>query len=419
MSYQKYGIFLLLIYFPVRTLLIELIPLLRFFGDVVIIGMFLHIFLRDPIALLKKYRFTGYFLAFTAVGAIVALLNGVTPMAVAIQLRTFVVPFLLIYIVGEMRLGSQTKFLHQIVSISFVMGVIVSLHGLIAKISHRTLLMPDSWEAWDLAAINSGRIYGALGNPNILATYLCIVFFLVIFFRKQFTWHTYAGLILIAGTVVLTYSRGALLAFAIGLIVISLLRKNWRMIGRTVFAFAVAVMLIYLPANAMSTLTSGGMTGPAAELPDADTMDASLFVERFLEMFSGETIEKSAGSGRIYIFLKGMEIFLDHPLVGTGFGTYGDTASLFYASPIYDEYNVRDELYTDNQYMQILVETGVVGVVLVLLFFWRSIGVGGGVYFFFLIAGTVAGLVYNILEDKTFVLYLFVFLGLGLRRWDE
>ncbi|GAA0604795.1 hypothetical protein GCM10009001_22540 [Virgibacillus siamensis] len=415
MTYQKYGIFLLLIYFPVRTLLIELIPVLRFLGDVVIIGMFLHIFFRDPAGLLKKYRFTGYFLAFIAVGAVVALLNGVEPMAVAIQLRTFVMPFLLIYIVGEMRLDSPRDFLQQVVSISFVMGVLVSLHGLIAKVSHRTWLMPDSWEAWDLAAINSGRIYGATGNPNILATYLCIVFFLVIFFRRRFTWHTYAGLILIAGTVVLTYSRGTLLAFAIGLVVVSLLKQNWRMIGRTAFAFAVAVLLIFFPANAMSMLTSDGRQAPAEDVSNTESMDASLFVERFLEMFSGETIEKSMGSGRIYIVLKGMQIFLDHPVVGTGFGTYGDTASLFYESPIYDEYDVREGMYTDNQYMQILVETGVIGALLMLLFFWRTAGMGGEFYFLMLVAGTIAGIVYNILEDKTFVLYLFMFLGLGVR----
>lgn len=417
MSYQKYGIFLLLIYFPIRTLLIELVPILRFLGDVVIVGMFLHTFLRNPASSLKKYRFTGYFFLFVAVGAVVALMNGVTLMAVVIQLRTFVMPFLLIYIVGEMDL--QRGFQQKVVSISFVMGVLVSLHGLIAKVSHRTLLMPDSWQAWDLAAINSGRIYGTLGNPNILATYLCIVFFLVIFFRQRFSWHTYAGLILIAGTVVLTYSRGSLLAFAIGLLVVSFLRKNWRMVGRTVLAFAVAVMLIYLPAKAMSGLTSDGPEQSVEEIADSDSMRFNLFVERFLEMFSGETIEKSATDGRIYIVLKGVEIFLDHPVIGTGLGTYGDTASLFYKSPIYEAYDIKDGLYTDNQYVQILVETGIVGALLVLLFFWRTIGVGSNFYFLLLIAGTIAGVFYNILEDKTFALYLFMFLGLGVRRWHE
>ncbi|WP_077329227.1 O-antigen ligase family protein [Virgibacillus siamensis] len=417
MAYQKYGIYLLLIYFPVRTLLIELAPVLRFLGDVIIVGMFLHILLQDPVGLLKKYKFTWFFLLFVAVGVVVGLLQGVALMAVIIQVRTFLIPFLLIYIVGEMRMGQE--FQQHFVSVSFVMGVLVALHGLIAKISHRTWLMPDSWQAWDLAAINSGRIYGTLGNPNILATYLCIVFFLVVFFRKRFTWHTYAGLIVIAGTVVLTYSRGTLLAFVIGLVVMSFLWRNWKIVWRTVFAFLVAVALIYFPAKAVAELTSDGLEEPVDEVTETGSISSSLFVKRFLEMFSGETIEKSAGSGRIYIVLKGLEIFLDQPLVGTGFGTYGDTASLFYKSPIYEKYNVLDGLYTDNQYVQILVETGIVGAFLVLLFFWRTIRSGNNFYFFLLIAGTIAGFFYNILEDKTFVLYLFVFLGLEVRRWHE
>ena len=49
---------------------------------------------------------------------------------------------------------------------------------------------------------------------------------------------------------------------------------------------------------------------------------------------------------------------MDYPIIGTGFGTYGDSASLSYQSPIYEKYRITTEIYSDNQYIQIITQTG-------------------------------------------------------------
>jgi O-antigen ligase len=85
---------------------------------------------------------------------------------------------------------------------------------------------------------------------------------------------------------------------------------------------------------------------------------------------------------RGYALVKSLEIWKDHPLMGSGPGTYGGVVSLIYNSSIYDQYNFESRWFNfmqgprslDQFWPQCLAEMGIVGfisfAVLILLLFY-------------------------------------------------
>ena len=71
----------------------------------------------------------------------------------------------------------------------------------------------------ELSDSNRMRIYGLIGNPNVLGTYLSIAFVLSLYLRSIYTKYRIRlniASIIIFGVFLLTYSRGTLISFAIG-----------------------------------------------------------------------------------------------------------------------------------------------------------------------------------------------------------
>ncbi|MEI2392930.1 O-antigen ligase family protein, partial [Priestia megaterium] len=79
--------------------------------------------------------------------------------------------------------------------------------------------------------------------------------------------------------------------------------------------------------------------------------------KRYTQAFSKETVKESSSFGRVYFVKKAVEVFKDHPVIGTGFGTFGGAATLAHSSPIYKDYNIGFDFYSDNQYILTLTET--------------------------------------------------------------
>lgn len=73
-------------------------------------------------------------------------------------------------------------------------------------------------------------------------------------------------------------------------------------------------------------------------------------------------------NGRLYSVVMAGKILRDHPVFGTGFGTFGSSASLTWEPPIYRTYKLRENFYADNQYACVLAETGALGFVLFFAF---------------------------------------------------
>lgn len=433
----KIGIYLLLIYFPLRSFIIEMNPSMKIMGDLIIIFAFLHVVWAGRKEWRSLFHFSIFewaFFAFLAIGSVSALITDVSLGAVIFQIRAFFITYLLFYIVK--RLDIDKKDVQQFIWITIVVALLLVFQGLVEKISLRTLLMPEAWVNRSLSPNNRVRIYGLINNPNILAVYLSFsLIFLVYLYNKMLKGKKLFLVILsilYAGTWLLTYSRGTWLAFSIGVVVFWLLTRYTRIVIHLAAAIALGFVLVLYPVTQATQWVENsnidmGSGGQGDEKPAGDEEPSEQ--TRLKETFEKDTIELSKSSGRLFIVNKGFEIFKDHPIIGTGFGTFGDSASKSYPSPIYKQYEIPPNIYSDNQYIQVIAETGVLGVITFAVFLlgmltvlWKRRGEnkeGSFLVISILLGIFFLGLLYNIWEDKTFTSYYFIMLAYALYHQQD
>lgn len=419
----KESMFLLVFYFPIRSFLIEINPSLKLIGDLIIVAAFLRVLWNsrtNPKSIVQFEKFEWAFIAFLVVGAISALLTGVGMGAIVFQLRAFAITFLILYVVK--RLGITKEDIKMFLWSTFIVAMILVIQGLVEKLSMRSAWMPEFWINRSLSPNNRVRIYGLINNPNVLAVFLTISAILTVYLKmllpkNKVQWLLNISLVLMSGVWILTYSRGTWIAFAIGLAIYVLYTRNWKFLIKTGVVIGLSVFLVMIPATNISQwISSNTEIGNFERTGPAEDEGFAVESNRIKETFDASTLEKSMTTGRLYIVSKGFEIFKDYPIIGTGFATFGDSASKSYSSPIYDDYEIGYNIYADNQYIQIITQTGVVGVLLFAIFllgmlvmFWKYRKTSP--YAIPMVAGLIGvfwcGLIYNIWEDKTFTMYYY------------
>lgn len=195
----------------------------------------------------------------------------------------------------------------------------------------------------------TARASGVLGNPNALSGYITIILTLSLFhlwsqkkgLKQQVGVLVFAGLPLAA--VVLTFSRGALISIIVAALSYLVLSKRHREI--VLFA-AVGILLFLASPNSVK--------------------------QRLMNIFNPQHIEYSRDAGRLWSIRNVFFINRSHLLFGSGPGSYGGEFAYSKASPTYLE-GVQGGVIgvgnTDNQWLQVFAQQGVVGVWLYLLFF--------------------------------------------------
>ncbi|HEX6923350.1 MAG TPA: O-antigen ligase family protein [Bacillales bacterium] len=421
----KNALLFLFLYFPIRSYLIEFNPALKGIGDAVILFSLLRLVYDYRGNLKALFRFQWFefaFFAFLLLGAISALLTGVSIVAIIFQLRAFILLYLVYYIAKRLEITKED--IAKLLWTTVVVVTIICIHGLIEKLSLRQLLLPPAWESRSLSPTNRIRIYGMVGNPNRLAIYLSFAFVLIMYLRKHLAgkwyWAMNVLIVLLFSVWFMTYSRGTWIAFVIATVLYIALTKNWRILKTLVISLAIGIILVALPVNALTNVVAN-MEGVAEDLARTQyNPEEGSFSERLAGTFDESYVEDSMRAGRLLIIVRGFEVFFDHPVIGTGFGTYGDSATLSYGSPIYDDYNIERLFYSDNQYIEIIVQTGVIGVILFAVFLlnmlyliWkkRSGRNFAPVLLVLLLGAYAAGCYYNIWENDIFGLFYFAMLG--------
>ncbi|WP_339251833.1 O-antigen ligase family protein [Sporosarcina sp. FSL W8-0480] len=421
----KQAILFLLIYFPLRSFLIELSPGLKLVGDLIIVFAFLRVLWDSRKDLKSIFRFELFewaFIAFIVMGTVSAFLSGVVLTAIIFQIRAFVIMFLLLYIVK--RLDITKRDIMNFLAVTLFVTVVLIIQGLVEKLSARSLLMPDQWVNRQLSKNNASRIYGLVNNPNVFAVYLTISGILIYYLKTllpktKLQWVLNIVLVVLAGTWILTYSRGTWIAFIIGIVIYFLFTRNWKFVLKSGIAVALGFILITVPiTKAASWISSNTEIGEIVRTGTPEPGETfAIESTRIKETFQSDTFEKSKTTGRLFIVYKGLEIFKDYPVIGTGFGTFGDSASKVYSSPYYSQYDVRFNIYSDNQYIQVITQNGAVGVLLFAVFllgmlavFWmrRKQSDKAIPMLALLISVYWCGFIYNIWEDKTFTMYFYI-----------
>jgi hypothetical protein len=382
----------------------------------------------------KNSLFAVGFLGFCLLGALSAFYTGVSITAIIFQLRAFIITFLLIFIIKGLNITKQDvlSFLWTTVTV----GLILCIQGIVEKISNRTLFLPESWASMWLPETNRIRIYGLIGNPNVFGTYLVFVFFITLYlkgFYQKYKLILSILSVIFFGVFLLTFSRGTIIALVIGFIVYIALSRNWKIFKMTALSVILAIPLVYFPVVSLTNYVGQQLNigqdqnnnGKSAEKGNGAKKAKEGFSKRMSESFDTETVQQSMEWGRLYVVKKGIEILKDHPVIGTGFGTYGDSATLIYKSPITEKYNLPKDMYSDNQYIQVMVQTGILGIAFFALFIlgiivplWKrkKIKPLSLPVIAILIGGSIAGVFYNIWEDKTFTLYFYLILGFVLNN---
>jgi len=419
----KDSMFLLLFYFPLRSFLIEVNPSLKLVGDLIIIVAFLRVvwdLRKNPKSIIQFEKFEWAFIAFLVVGAISALITGVGLAAIVFQLRAFAITFFILYVVK--RLGITMKDIKMFLWTTLVVAMILVVQGLVEKLSMRSAWMPEMWINRSLSSNNRTRIYGLINNPNVLAVFLTISAILTVYLKillpkTKVQWLLNISLVLMSGVWILTFSRGTWIAFLIGLAIYVFFTKNWKFMIKTGIVIGASFILITIPATYTSQWINSNTTiGDFERTGQPEDTGFESETTRIKDTFNQSTFEKSLTTGRLYVVKKGFEIFKDNPVIGTGFATYGDSATKSYSSPIYQEYEIGYNIYADNQYIQIITQTGMIGVLLfaifligLLLLFWKYRKTSP--YAIPMVAALIAvfwcGLIYNIWEDKTFTMYFY------------
>ncbi len=213
-----------------------------------------------------------------------------------------------------------------------------------------------------------GRMTGPYENPGDLATYLGVLLLLALSLvswnqpgRRTITgWGLGALIAMLGGCFVRAESQSAWIGFAVGA---GLLAGFQRQV-RTLLAGLGAALLL----GATVLLHAEGRLAAAATFSDVGIKD------------------------RMVMWQTGWNMFLDRPILGQGLNTFMANYMRFWVG------GERTPRYAHNCYLQVAAETGIIGLVTYLAFFWclfAALGIGlrrqqGPERF--LVAGLMAGL---------------------------
>jgi O-antigen ligase len=193
------------------------------------------------------------------------------------------------------------------------------------------------------------RAIGAATDPNNLS--LMVVFIIPLLFYWLFSspnpvvkWLSSALIILNIMVVILTYSRGGAVVLAITLVLIAIhylnrFRPKYSGFVMIVIALGIVLTAIYVPSSYWSRI--GDIT---------------------------EARDTAIGKRVSYLHV-GWDAFKEHPLIGSGPGTFRD----FYAETHYSRHFAREKgdplfrRYAHNTYLEVLVGSGILGLTSFLL----------------------------------------------------
>lgn len=420
------SLVILIPYVIFRTFFIEINTGMKLIGDLITIIVLIRLLLLN----IKHWKswfhfklFEWFFFVFLIFGAIIGYLNDVTLASVIFQVRTFIIMYLLYFVISRLQLPKN--FFVKLSWITVFSGIILFIQGVVEKISSRQWLMPEVWSEKVLSATNAVRVYGLLNNPNSLALVMffavCAVFFLRWVYKdEKYKWLLIVCQVAFTGLIVLTLSRGTWIFTIVFIAFFFIIARRSKRLKQFAITLVASIVLVYIPVYFGAVLMQ--QMGAVEEGPS----DGGGIGNRFAETFDEDTLALMSESGRLFYIKKGFEVLKDYPITGAGFGTFGGSATLSYDSPIYDKYEIRSDIYggknfySDNQYIQVIAETGAIGVLLfagfLIAMLWIFIkereSMFGKVMFALWFATGVAGVVYNIWELKVFTMFFFMLFGI-------
>lgn len=300
--------------------------------------------LRDPVLVLM--------IAFVAVALVSAVLNATPPTVAALGI-VMTVDALAVYFIARMIPSGPPA---VAIAIGAIVGVaaVASLIGILQVVLHPDLLGFASFAG---RFGEGGRITSFLGNPNMVAAVVGFALPFPLFAARHLPQQrhrrlAFAVLVGFALTLVLTFSRGAWLAVALGVLV-GIVVLDWRALRTLVTAILIAWLItIVMPRNLLIPAEDLALYFPESGAPSI--LDSTL--DRLDEVYERRDL-------RMRFIREGIPIVIDNPAWGVGPGRYGGAAASIIPSPVYAQYGT--DLYgfrtVHNFWLHLLGEVGVIG----------------------------------------------------------
>ncbi|MDI6782623.1 MAG: O-antigen ligase family protein, partial [bacterium] len=212
----------------------------------------------------------------------------------------------------------------------------------IRLITQNPVLVSSQYYEGILHALQTHRIIGTFGNPNIYALFLAMIFPISTFYFLNDTNIKPKLLFLLSTAIILTalgftYSRGGILCAIGGILPLAILLRNKFNIKKFLWILG----LVLLTAILILVCTQF----PKSELKSAK-----------LETFSARlAMPTSTVSERLHYWSIAKQMITDHPILGTGIGSFG----IRYGR--YKPVGIGETKYAHNLFLQIWVEQGILG----------------------------------------------------------
>jgi len=313
------------------------------------------------------------------------LFNEVISDGVLVFINYFSVTLFMIAIVGFLKSKiALMNLIHLIAGLVFVL----SLHGM-----YQYMVGVPVDPAWldESTGGNVTRIYSVFGNPNVFGEFLVLtlpIIFAGANIQKKKALKAIYSLVFVLGSlnVFLTFSRGAMLSFAI---VIALMIVIWDK--------------KYLPFLVMLLLVSPFI------------LPASVFA-RILTVFQGGD---TSTSYRMSIYMASLDMLHDYPIVGVGLGNFKELYKIY-------AYTAAKSFHAHNTPLMVMIELGIVGFIawlyMMVIWFRQVMSVQKfkscwSYYSFAAFAGvlgcSIQGLVDHVWHNSDILFFYFFMMGIG------
>lgn len=375
------------------------ISYIKFLPDIIIFVTFVFLLLFKKI----KIRFSAsdiIILLFTLVTFITNIcLNqrGILPFL--LELRSLFLYYVLYYILRNTKIEINWNLFSKVLSLVIF---IVSIFSIVEKIFNKDFLFPNAWASSIVYKDNFARVYSVFNNPNTYATFIVLSFFLLNYleYYKDVKCYKFIYVLLLIN-LWLSASRSSMIILAMYILVYLILliknRNKSKLLGLLIIVLISSICIFGIskmsnnyyfatvvdkkPAGVIDVIIDANghrhnnPLNPNSNKYNSDIIDdiakreSGGLINRILSLFKGNIYDLSTKDGRIYKIMVGIKVFKDYPVIGSGFGTFGDSASLM-INPIdfYEKYDLEDNFYSDNQYLTIIVECGILGTVLMAAF---------------------------------------------------
>lgn len=376
-----YLVLFLCVFLPVRSPIADVTTaVVKAVPDVLIVLLLLwYLAERRCLELLPQDLFFLGFLLTAFVST--CLVNHYMVFRYVYQVRSIGVMYILYYVLRDVKLTREQ--LIRVVQTLQGMAAVLLVFGCIEKVSMKTAAF-----SWDVALSiyapdNYARVYSLFYNPNTFGAFLAFTLFLSA--AKSRFWNdrtpVWVYAVLVTG-LYMSMSRSSAMIAVLGLLILlafdlkaHTLKKNALRYVRTAVVCVLCAVVISTAATAAGDRYYDEVLSQNPDYAWLVEMKTGLSMkDRFGEL--GEAYMYSGVKNlRIFFFQTGLRVYRDYPVIGTGFGTFGTSASLNYGSPLYETYGLMDGFYADDQYITILVETGTIGTILfagfLLSILWR------------------------------------------------